>query len=150
VELRIPPVVLVAISASAMWVLARLIAVAQLAFPGRVALSFIALLAGLLIVATGVSGFFRARTTVDPRRPETASTLVTSGLYKWSRNPMYLGFVLILVAWSVYLANAAAFVVVVAFVVYMTRFQILPEERMLEGKFGRAFLDYRARTRRWL
>ncbi len=63
---------------------------------------------------------------------------------------MYLGFVLILVAWSFYLANAAAFVVVVAFVVYMTRLQIIPEERMLEGKFGRAFLDYRARTRRWL
>jgi protein-S-isoprenylcysteine O-methyltransferase Ste14 len=133
-----------------MWVLARLIALAQLDFPGRLAFSFIALFAGLLAVASGVSGFFTARTTVDPMHPEAASSLVTSGVYKWSRNPMYLGFALILVAWSLYLANAAALVVPMAFVAYMTRFQIIPEERTLEAKFGPVFLNYRAKTRRWL
>ena len=142
-ELRIPPVVVVAISAFAMWVLARSIAFAQLDFPGRLAFSFIALFAGLLAVIAGVSGFFRARTTVDPMHPEMASSLVKNGVYKWSRNPMYLGFALILVAWSLYRANAAALIVVVAFVVYMTRFQIVPEERTLEAKFGPAFLNYR-------
>jgi protein-S-isoprenylcysteine O-methyltransferase Ste14 len=150
VELRIPPVIVVAVSVFAMWLLARFIAFAQLDFPGRLAFSFIALFAGLLTVTTGLSGFFSARTTVDPMHPETASSLVTSGVYKWSRNPMYLGFALILIAWSLYLANAAAFVVAVAFVVYMTRFQIIPEERILEAKFGPAFLNYRAKTRRWL
>ena len=63
---------------------------------------------------------------------------------------MYLGFALILVSWGLYLANAASLVVVVAFVTYITRFQIVPEERILEAKFGPAFLNYRARTRRWL
>lgn len=150
VELRIPPVIVVAISAITMWLITRWIAFARLGFPGRLAFSGIVLVAGLLAVTSGVFGFRRARTTVDPTHPEAASSLVTSGFYKRSRNPMYLGFALILIAWGLYLANAASLVVVVAFVAYITRFQIVPEERILEAKFGSAFLNYRARTRRWL
>lgn len=63
---------------------------------------------------------------------------------------MYLGFVLILVAWALYLANFASLVLVGAFIAYMTRFQIIPEERILESKFGPAFMKYRVEVRRWL
>ena len=142
--------IVVAISAIAMWLIARWMAFARLGFPGHLLVSCIVLVAGLFTLTSGVFGFRLARTTVDPTHPEAASSLVTTGVYKRSRNPMYLGFALILIAWCLYLANAASLVVVGAFVTYITRFQIVPEERILEAKFGPAFLNYRAKTRRWL
>jgi protein-S-isoprenylcysteine O-methyltransferase Ste14 len=75
---------------------------------------------------------------------------VISGIYKLSRNPMYLGFLLVLVGWAVFLSNALAFVFVPAFIFYMNRFQIDPEEKALVGKFGQEFVDYKSRVRQWL
>ena len=94
--------------------------------------------------------FRRGKTTVNPMTPEAASTLVTAGVYRWTRNPMYLGFGVALVGWAVWLANGAAFVPLFLYVLYMNRFQIGPEERALEARFGAAFTDYRKRVRRWL
>lgn len=73
-----------------------------------------------------------------------------AGPYRFTRNPMYLGMVLILLAWCLWLGNAAALLALAAFVGYITRFQIVPEERALAGRFGAAYEDYRRRVRRWV
>jgi len=105
--------------------------------------------AGVIIAILGVLSFRRADTTVNPTTPQATSSLVSTGIYGFSRNPMYLGFLLILVAWAAFLANILTLVPVVAFVAYMTRFQITPEERALEAKFGTEFTAYKRRVRSW-
>ncbi len=94
--------------------------------------------------------FRRARTTVSPLSPESASTLVRSGVYRWSRNPMYVGLTLLLGAWSLWLGSVWALLGPVALVLYLSRFQIAPEERVLSAKFGADYEAYRAAVRRWL
>lgn len=97
-----------------------------------------------------VQSFRRARTTVNPLSPHACSVLVTSGVFRFSRNPMYLALFLVLAGWGLYLANAFTLLLAFAFVIYMNRFQIRPEERALQQAFGQAFADYRRRVRRWL
>ena len=90
------------------------------------------------------------RTTVNPLRPEKASSLVTSGIFRLTRNPMYLGLALIVAAAAAWYGNLLGGFVVPMFVLYINRFQIVPEERALAAKFGTAFDAYRSRTRRWI
>ena len=107
----------------------------------------------LLGLFTGASGFFafsRAKTTIDPVHIERASSLVTGGIFRYTRNPMYVGFTLLLLGWAVCLAAPLAFVGPVAFVLFITRYQIVPEERVMLSKFGAAYADYCARVRRWI
>ena len=82
--------------------------------------------------------------------PEKSSALVCTGIYKYSRNPMYLGMALLLLAWAIYLASVWALLGVMAYVLYITRFQIIPEERVMEKLFGQEYLAYKAKVRRWL
>jgi protein-S-isoprenylcysteine O-methyltransferase Ste14 len=107
-------------------------------------------LAGAVTCLAGVFSFQRAKTTVNPMKPNSASALVASGIYKYSRNPMYSGFVLILLGWALWLSNAWALLVLPAFVLYMNRFQIWPEERALMALFGQDYREYHSRVRRWL
>lgn len=149
-ELRIPPAALALAAAVLMWIAAR--ALPYLTFPvparGTLALAFV--LAGLLLAAAGVFEFHRAHTTVNPLKPDAASALVVNGVYRLTRNPMYLGFTFILLGLAIALSNLAAALAVPAYVAYMNRFQILPEERALRGMFGAEFEAYAARARRWL
>ena len=108
------------------------------------------ILVGLGICALGVVAFRQARTTVNPLAPELASALVVAGIYRYTRNPMYLGFLILLLGWAVFLENVAAFLVLPLFVLYMNRFQIEPEERALEALFGQEFVDYKQSVRRWI
>jgi protein-S-isoprenylcysteine O-methyltransferase Ste14 len=94
--------------------------------------------------------FHRARTTVNPFKPTETSTIVTAGIYRVSRNPMYLGLLFLLAGWAIMLSNVAAVAMLPAFVAYMTRIQIQPEERALQAKFGSEFTDYKGSVRRWL
>src|SRR5690606_17870686 len=94
--------------------------------------------------------FKRLRTTADPRRPQASKTLATSGIYHYSRNPMYLGVLLILIGWGLLLGNLISVLCTLAFMAYITRYQILPEERALHDRFGDDFLAYKARVRRWI
>ncbi|WP_422879670.1 methyltransferase family protein [Noviherbaspirillum cavernae] len=94
--------------------------------------------------------FRRASTTVNPVSPGAATSLVSAGIYAFTRNPMYLGFLLGLSGWAVYLSNAAAFLALPFFVLYLNRFQIAPEERALQTLFGGEFSAYRGRVRRWI
>jgi len=83
-------------------------------------------------------------------RPEKASSLVSSGIYKLTRNPMYLGLLLVLLAWAVFLSNALPFIFLPAFIIYINQFQIGPEEIALSSAFGQEFEAYKSRVRRWL
>lgn len=152
-ELRIPPPVVALLGGLAMWLLARLPPPLPLSLPmPRIARMAVAIVLASLGVAFAVAGaltFRRAGTTVDPRTPEAATALVRSGVYRFTRNPMYLGLLLCLTAWAVWLSSAVSFVVLPAFVVYMNRFQIEPEERALRARFGTDYEAFAARVRRW-
>jgi protein-S-isoprenylcysteine O-methyltransferase Ste14 len=107
-------------------------------------------LLGVLICLSGVVSFRRAKTTVNPMKPDSTSSLVVSGIYRYTRNPMYVGFALVLFGWAAFLSSVAALAFGPVFIVYMNRFQIQPEERMLSSLFPHEYPAYRARVRRWV
>jgi protein-S-isoprenylcysteine O-methyltransferase Ste14 len=149
-ELRIPPPIVGVVVAGAMWAVASLSP--QVPTPELVRGLGAGLLGGLGFgtMIGGVLAFRRARTTVNPLRPETSSALVSGGIYSRTRNPMYLGMLFVLAGWAVYLSALWPWAGPGLFVLYITRFQILPEERALEALFGDDFAEYRRRVRRWL
>jgi len=151
-ELKVPPPVVALATVAAMWGLAQLFPPLALPRPMRfgVAAAAAVALAGVLTSGWGIAVFRRARTTVNPHTPGKATSLVSAGPYRFTRNPMYLGLLLVLAAWTVFLASVPAAAGPVAFVLYMNRFQIAPEERVLQGLFGDEYLAYKARVRRWL
>jgi len=106
-------------------------------------------LSGVIGIA-GVLAFRQAQTTVNPVKPESASTVVSNGIFAYTRNPMYLALLLLLLAYAIWLENMLAFVGCPLFVAYMNRFQIYPEERALEGLFGERYLVYKQKVRRWI
>ena len=106
--------------------------------------------AGFAIAIAGVVAFRRVRTTVDPFDPEKTTALVTTGVYFWSRNPMYLGMLLVLLGWAVFLSDGLAVAVTVLFIPWMNRFQIGPEECVMRAKFGEEFEAWAHRVRRWI
>lgn len=149
-ELKIPPLLLLMITAAAMWGLGAVLPAWQLPFDHAPWVVGGLVGAGGLIALLGVLEFRRKQTTVDPRYPQNTARLVVSGVYRFTRNPMYLGFLLILAGWACYLAHTLAFLLMVVFVVYMNRFQIRPEERFMQSKFGAEYDAYRASVRRWI
>lgn len=149
-ELKIPPPLVGLLCALAMWWLARLA-------PGGAAAPFVRELATALLVAAGLAfdllgllGFRAQRTTISPLSPQRSSALVTGGVYRVTRNPMYVGMAALLLAWAAWLWTPLALLGPLAFVLYITRFQIQPEERMLQRLFGEAYTHYTRRVRRWL
>jgi protein-S-isoprenylcysteine O-methyltransferase Ste14 len=149
-ELRVPPPLVALVLAIPMWLVTFI--VPSLAWPLAVRVGVAAALAivGVASAVSGVATFHRAGTTVDPRRPAEASALVDGGVYRVTRNPMYLGVLLVLLAFGAWLANVASLLIALAFVPYMNRFQIAPEERALASRFGSTYDAYRGRVRRWL
>ena len=148
-ELKVPPLIVVAVTVGLMALTAWLVPMKPWHFTDATSLAWTLVVAGGLVALAGVSAFRRARTTVNPMHPDTSSTLVTSGIYRYTRNPMYLGFLLILAGYGVWLANLPALLWLIGYVLYLTRFQIIPEERWLSQKFGADFQYYRERVRRW-
>lgn len=148
-ENKIPPLLAGLLCAGAMWYLTPhtpQLNIAKIAlFITAVGLGAV----GVFVMLVGVISFHRAKTTVNPHKPETATALVTSGIYRYTRNPMYLGMLLLLLAWAVYLSSPIALIGVLAFWLYIGHFQIRPEERALAALFGGAFSEYTARVRRW-
>lgn len=149
-ELKVPPVALALIVAALMWALARYVPQAAFVPPWREGVALLCTLAGFAIALAGVLEFRRARTTVHPQRPDTASALVRSGIFRHSRNPMYVGILLVLAGWGYHLGNVGALLLLPVFVVYMNRFQIRVEERALLVIFGAEYTDYMRSVRRWL
>jgi protein-S-isoprenylcysteine O-methyltransferase Ste14 len=149
-ELKLPPVLVTVLFALSMWLLSRATPDLMMPEPLVIAAFVICWVAGAAIALAGVVSFRRARTTVNPLDPQNATTLVVSGVFRITRNPMYLGLLLGLLGWGICLSNAFSLVLVMFFVPYMNRFQILPEERALERVFGGSFRSYKARVRRWI
>lgn len=149
VELKVPPLALVFLFGALMW-LASAYSAFTLALPWHSMFALIFCSLGFAIVLAGVVAFRQAKTTVNPLRPETTTAMVTSGIYRFTRNPMYLGFLLVLAGWGIYLSNLLAVALLPLFVLYMNRFQIVPEERALCAKFPQVFTEYKCSVRRWL
>lgn len=149
-EHKVPPPVVAVLVGTAMWFLAPLGPALPLAQGARPVIAAGLLAAGLAFDVAGLLAFRAARTTINPLRPERASSLVTHGVYRITRNPMYVGLGFVLLAWAVQLSALLALLGPPAFVLYITRFQIRPEERVLREAFGERYLEYAARVRRWL
>ena len=149
-ENRVPPPLVTVLIGGAMAAIARFTPAVDVTSLLRFGVGGVGIALGLLVVAQGARTFWRNETTIDPVALERASTLVTSGVFRFSRNPMYVGFAAMLVGWAVCLAAPWAMLGPVAFVIFTARFQILPEERVMQAKFGRVYDDYREQVRRWL
>ncbi len=116
----------------------------------RTVIAIVVALTGIGFDIAGILAFRRARTTINPLKPEATASVVMSGVYRITRNPMYVGLALLLLAWAVWLGSAWALLGPLAFVLYISRFQIAPEERILSRKFGSDFASYCMKVRRWL
>jgi protein-S-isoprenylcysteine O-methyltransferase Ste14 len=147
-EHRIPPPVVMAVSALLMWLVA--FPALNFTLPGREVIAGIVFIAALTVGASAVLGFHRAKTTLNPLQPDAASALVVRGIYRWTRNPMYLAMLLVLIGWACIVSNWAALAMLPLFVAALNRLQIQPEERALHARFGAEFENYRRKVRRWL
>jgi protein-S-isoprenylcysteine O-methyltransferase Ste14 len=149
-ELKVPPPLVAVIVAAAMWGISRVTPLLEVAMVYRVWAGIVVAATDALFSIGGVLAFRRARTTVNPMNPESASSLVASGVYRITRNPMYVGLLLVLVAWATFLAAPLALPGPLAFVLYIGRFQIAPEEVALTKLFRTEYAEYKAKVRRWL
>tara|TARA_R100001509_G_C4867467_1_gene215549 strand:+ start:427 stop:888 length:462 start_codon:yes stop_codon:yes gene_type:complete len=148
-ELKVPPVLVVAVVAGLMWLTAHYTEAFNQFYVGQRAAAIFLLALGVLLPLLGVIGFRRAQTTVDPRDPAKSTELVTTGIYQRTRNPMYLGFFFLLMSWGVFLGSVFSLWGLALYVAYMNRFQIIPEERILTETFGETYKDYCQKTGRW-
>lgn len=149
-ETKIPPPLQAIIIASFMWLLTNFCGYGQLETSALNQYAALALvLLGALVNVAAILSFRAAKTTVNPLNPSKASQLVNTGIFKLSRNPMYLGMLILLCAWTVFLGNVLNVLLLAVFVLYMNRFQIAPEERALTKLFGDDYSEYCRRVRRW-
>ena len=149
-ELRIPPVAVTLLSVLVMWAISGYSRPLGVPLPARASAALLLVVLGLGIIVAGGKSFRTMRTTVNPMTPDAASALVVSGVYRYTRNPMYLGMLLILLGWAAFLTSVFAVIVLPVFVAYLTRFQIIPEESALALAFGDDYAAYRAAVRRWV
>jgi protein-S-isoprenylcysteine O-methyltransferase Ste14 len=149
-ELKIPPPLVALLIAAAMWVISLATPLVDLPVHIRLVTGIAIALAGVATAILGVAAFRRAKTTVNPLKPETSSSLVTTGIYRFTRNPMYVGLALVLLAWAMFLSSPWGLLGPLVFALYMNRFQIMPEEKILLGMFGTAYSAYQSKVRRWL
>lgn len=149
-ELKVPPLIVMNIFGAAMWLIDWLIYRARISYPARMLAAGALLACAVVVTLAGVAAFRRAKTTVDPTRPEASTAIVTTGIYRFTRNTMYLGFLLALIGLGVFLGNIAAMVVPLLFIAYLNAFQIVPEERALRARFGERYATYLGQVRRWI
>ena len=149
-ELKVPPAVITLIIAIAMWWIDQYLDFSWASFGKMLWVSFIFLGIGGIFGFLGLVEFYKSSTSIDPHVPSKVSSLVTNGIYGISRNPMYVGLLLILVGYGFYLGNGLAFAMLPLFVGYMNRYQIMPEEQVMEEKFGDEYRKYKSEVRRWL
>lgn len=149
-ELKVPPPVIAILCVALAWVLASAMPGFTYPLPFRTPIAVAFGIAGVFLAVSGVFAFRRARTTVNPHTPEKSTSIVRTGAYGFTRNPMYLGFAIVILGICAYLANPFAILAVVVFVSYITRFQIMPEERLLLDSFGESYAQYKKSVRRWI
>ena len=148
-ELKIPPVLTLLISIGLVFLL-RFLQLGPALPAWTLMLAPVLLCGGVLVVLAGIWQFRRAQTTVDPTHPDKASHLVCAGIFQYTRNPMYVGMALVLSAGVLKSGLFLSVLLVPFFVWYMTRFQIKPEERVLQGIFTEEYVQYKQKVGRWL
>ena len=148
-RLKIPPAFVFLFFALLMYGLASGLSVGYFDFYGRLNFSALLLILGVVIGLISLYQFYKAKTSVDPRSPTKATKLVTGGVYRFTRNPMYLAMLLLLLALGLKLGNAFNAITAAFFVAYMNRFQIEPEEETLSDLFGKEYKTYCTAVRRW-
>lgn len=149
-ELKIPPDVVALVVGGVMWLVSTVTPSLEEPLVCRVLVAGVLFIAATALVVSARAAFARAGTTFNPTAPTRSDSLVTNGVYRFSRNPMYLGTLLALLAVATLLSNPFALILSAAFVAYIDRFQITPEERILHAKFGSAYEAYADGVRRWV
>ncbi len=149
-ELKILPAIIFLICSVLLWGFSILLPVFNFTIFIQIPLVILFLISGVVLVLIAGFKFGQSKTSVNPIQPEKASALVATGIYRFTRNPMYLGAALILIAQAFWASNYLAFLAVMLFMLYLSRFQIQPEERILAQKFGVDYLAYKQKVRRWL
>jgi len=147
--MKVPPAVMMLVFGGLMYVLDRFLPVGEFHFFGRQELAVFLSGLGIMVILISVIQFFAQKTTVDPSNPSKTRKLVTNGIYNYTRNPMYLGMLLFLLAFGLKLGNAFNTLVAAGFVSYINHFQIKPEEEALSKMFGKEYSIYCKLTRRW-
>lgn len=135
-----------------MWLMAKFLPQSGFIIPHSTLLGWLVLLAGYMLLLSGIITISRRRTTVRPGKNSLpkATVLVTTGVYQYTRNPVYLGMTIMLVAWAIFLENAVSIAGIILFVAFITKYQIIPEENALGEIFGEAYTQYKKRVRRWI
>ncbi|MCP4300192.1 MAG: isoprenylcysteine carboxylmethyltransferase family protein [Gammaproteobacteria bacterium] len=150
-ETKLPPVLVLSIGILLVWLLSLIMPEPlRSGSPFKLVLAVTLFVSGIILAISAGLSFRKFRTSVDPMNPDKANSIVTTGVYSISRNPMYLAMLLVLIAFAVFMWQASSILVLLAFIAYMTRFQIIPEERVLARKFGDEFRHYCERVRRWI
>ena len=148
-ELKIPPPVYLLLTGGVMWLLDSFLPVAEMIASPWNRLGYLFIILALLTDGTSLMQFFRSQTTMNPVRPEKAKNLVTTGMYQITRNPMYVGLLFLLIGWGFLLGSFSPFLLLPIFIFLITTQQIIPEERILEEKFGQEYRDYKKAVNRW-
>ena len=149
-ELKVPPPALVFVMAVLMGLGSRAASAFDFVLFAHNFFAILFVAGGFVTDISGIVTLRRAKTTVNPTKPWASASLVNWGVYTITRNPMYLGGLMVLTGWAIFLSNLLAFLFLPAYIFYMNRFQIAPEERALTSLFGQEYVDYQARVRRWL
>ena len=146
--IKIPPPILVLILTSLVYFSSTKLE--SIYLPYRQTVSVLILIIGIVVIISPVFDFIKSKTTVNPIKFQNVNRLVTTGIYRYSRNPMYLGMILIIISTTVYYLNFLSVFSPIIFYIWINKFQISREEIFLEGKFGNEYLKYKSKTRRWI
>ena len=146
--LKIPPLILVLILVTTIYLSKNKLEIIYL--PYKHSISLLILLIGIFILINPVFKVIKSTTTVNPIKFKKVNKLVTSGIYKYSRNPIYLGKILIIISTTVFYLNYYSIITPLIFYFWINRFQIKREEVFLKEKFGKEYLLYCSKTRRWI
>ena len=149
-ELKIHPPVVALLFGISMWLVAQVLPTQTLPSLLKNSLVIIMFVLGMFFGVAGLVTFKLAHTTVNPQKPNESSSLVTSGIYQFSRNPMYVGLLMVLMGWGIYLSNMYSLIMTALFVLYINQYQIRPEEKALSNLFPTEFTAYTKKVRRWL
>jgi protein-S-isoprenylcysteine O-methyltransferase Ste14 len=138
------------IFAACMWLLNQYFPLLQLISSPWNRLGFAVMAGAFLLDLSSLFLFIKRHTTANPFSPRKARHLVTTGMYRYTRNPMYVGLTILLTGWGIYLGSLSPFLLIPFFVVVLTVQQIIPEEKVLEELFSEQYLEYKKTVRRWL
>ena len=148
--LKVPPPVVLLIFGILMWFVGSRVPGGQVDFDNQLATAIAVGILGLIININAIIGFRRAKTTVNPLDPGKATQLVVGGVFRLSRNPMYLGILVVMTGWAIWIGSFYNLALLALFIYYITEFQIKPEEEVLRPLFDETYADYCSKVRRWI